>query len=109
MMSIQFAMSFGVLALLGLSYYLRGHTSRPLIPFSLFWCLMLTTFIAVLSVGLLQVHYDCMFLWGECYAHGYPNWVRTAKPLLLWSPSMWSLLAFSYALRNFWNHFSRQK
>ena len=36
MMLIQFAISFGVLALLGLTYYLRRHTSKagnPLQPF----------------------------------------------------------------------------
>ena len=105
MMSIQFAISFSVLALLGLSYYLRRHTSKPVIPLSLFWCLMLTSFVAVLSVGLLQVHFDCLFLWGECYAHGYPNWVRTVKPLLLWSPTLWSLVASVFCLRNFWVSF----
>ena len=109
MMSIQFAVSLGVLVLLGLSYYLRRHSSRPPIPFTLLWSLLLTTFVTVLSVGLLQVHFDCMFLWGECYAHGYPNWVRTAKPLLLWSPTLWSLLAIGFAANNFWKFVSERR
>ena len=102
MMLIQFAISFGVLALLGLSYYLRRHTSKPAIPFSLFWCLLLTTYIAVLSVGLLHVHFDCMFLWSDCYARGYPNWLFLTKPLILWSPTIWSLISLSFAANNFW-------
>ena len=104
MMLIQFTISFGVLALLGLSYYLRRHTSTAAIPFSLFWCLLLTTYIAVLSVGLLHVHFDCMFLWSDCYARGYPNWLFLTKPLILWSPSIWSVIALVIAVRNFGVH-----
>ena len=40
MMLIQFAISFGVLALLGLTYYLRRHTSKPVIPFQPFLVLV---------------------------------------------------------------------
>ena len=101
-MSVQFLVSFGVLALLGLSYYLRRHTSKPVIPFSLFWCLLLTTYIAVLSVGLLHVHFDCMFLWSDCYARGYPNWLFLTKPLILWSPTLWSLIALGFVARNYY-------
>lgn len=101
MMLIQFTISLGVLALLGLSYYSRRHTSAAAIPFSLFWCLLLTTYIAVLSVGLLHVHFDCMFLWSDCYARGYPNWLFLTKPLILWSPSIWSVIALVIAVRNF--------
>lgn len=101
MMFIQFAISFGVLAVLGLTYYLRRHTSKAAIPFSLFWCLLLTTYIAVLSVGLLHVHFDCMFLWSDCYAQGYPNWLFLTKPLILWSPTIWSLISLGFAANNF--------
>ena len=109
MMSIQFAISLGALVLLGLSYFCRRDLSQPLLPFSFFWCLLLTTFVAVLSVGLIQVHFDCMFLWGECYAHGYPNWLWMAKPLLLLSPSLWSLLAIGFAANNFWKFVSERR
>ena len=104
MMTIQFAISFAVLALLGLSYYLRRHASRQEIPFSVFWCLLHTTYIAVLSVGLLHVHFDCMFLWSDCYARGCPNWLFLTKPLILWSPSIWSVIALVIAVRNFGVH-----
>ena len=108
MMSVQFLASLGVLALLGLSFFCRRNISHPLLPFSFFWCLLLTAFISVLSVGLLQVHFDCPFLWGDCYARGYPYWLFTVKPLLLWSPTLWSIVALVVCLRNFWVRFNNK-
>ena len=101
-MSTQFLISLCALTALGVSYYARRRISLPLIPFSFLWCLLLTTYIWALSIGLLQVHFDCPFLWGECYAEGYPYWIMTATPLLLWSPAFWCLIALPYCMRNFW-------
>jgi hypothetical protein len=84
--------SFGVLALLGLSYWLRGE-NKPKIPF-VYWCLaQVYCFIAILGVGMIHAHLDCMSLWGDCYVHHYPGWLYDFKPLLLNSISLWLVLA----------------
>ena len=91
--------SFAVLAVLWLSYWLRGE-NKPRIPFN-YWCIaQIYCFIAILGVGMMQAHLDCMSLWGDCYARNYPFWLADYKPLLLNSITIWSLLAVAAILRN---------
>jgi hypothetical protein len=99
-MSLQILVSFLILGAIGLcniANHRRGQTS---IPFSYFWLALLTCLFVVLSVGLVQVHFDCMSLWGECYARNYPNWIFMYKPILLLSPSIWSAAAIGYLVLN---------
>jgi hypothetical protein len=91
--------SFGVLALLGLSYWLRGK-NKPKIPF-VYWCFaQIYCFLAILGVGMMQAHLDCMSLWGDCYTLNYPFWLADYKPQLLNSIIIWSLLAGGATLIN---------
>ena len=92
--------SFAVLAVLWLSYWLRGE-NKPRIPFN-YWCIaQIYCFIAILGVGMMQAHLDCMSLWGDCYAHGYPSWLADYKPLLLNSIVIWLFLALALTVTNF--------
>ena len=100
-MTIVLLVSFGILLLLGVSHFVRkkfGHD--PEIPFTYWWQSHQVCLWVILSVGLIQVHFDCMSLWGDCYAHNYPHWVMTAKPLLLHSTNIWGLFAIMMIARN---------
>ena len=101
MMTIVLLVSFGVLLLLGISHFLRKKfANSPSIPFTYWWQSHQVCLWVILAVGLIQVHFDCMSLWGDCYAHNYPFWVMEAKPLLLHSTNLWSLLAITMTARN---------
>ena len=92
-------LSFAFLAILWGSYCLRGQ-SKPRIPF-VYWCMTQTyCFIAILGVGMMQAHLDCMSLWGDCYAHDYPAWLANYKPFLLNSITLWCFLAMLASLLN---------
>jgi len=91
--------SFVLLALLGWSYWLR-RDNKSKIPFVYWGFAQIYCFIAIIGVGLIQTHYGCSALWGDCYAHGYPLWLADYKPLLLHSITIWCLLAVSATLIN---------
>ena len=99
-LTLLMIVSFPVLAFLWVSYRFRGD-NKPTIPFG-FWCFtQVYCFIAILGVGLMQAHLDCLSLWGDCYAHGYPYWLADYKPLLLNSIGIWLCLALTAAITNF--------
>ena len=101
MMTIVLLGSFGILLILGASHFLRKkYAHSPSIPFTYWWQAHQICLWVILSVGLIQVHFDCMSLWGDCYAHNYPYWVMDAKPLLLHSTNIWSLFAITMIARN---------
>jgi hypothetical protein len=100
MMSVVFLAAFVMLALVGLTQMLRGKNNAPRIGFTAFWLALLTSIIAVLSIGILQTHLGCLSLWGDCYSHNYPFWLRDWKPLIIWSPLIWCLFAFVAAFTN---------
>ena len=100
LLTLLMVASFAVLAVLWLSYWLRGE-NKPRIPFT-YWCFaQIYCFIAILGVGMMQAHLDCMSLWGDCYARNYPFWLADYKPLLLNSISIWLCLALTAAITNF--------
>ncbi len=100
--------SFAVLAVLWLSYRLRGE-NEPSIPF-VYWCFaQIYCFIAILGVGMMQAHLNCMSLWGECYANNYPFWLADYKPLLLHSITIWCLLAMCASTVNLVKFFRKQR
>lgn len=98
-LTLLMIVSFPVLAFLWVSYRFRAD-NKPSIPFG-FWCFtQVYCFIAILGVGMMQAHLDCMSLWGDCYAHNYPFWLADYKPLLLHSITIWNLLAVAATLIN---------
>lgn len=92
--------SFVVLALVGLSQLARRKLGPPLIEFNILWLVLLTCIVAIMAVGLLQSHLGCLSLWGDCYSHNYPFWLMDWKPLILWSPIIWSVIGMGVALSN---------
>jgi hypothetical protein len=102
LLTLYMIASFGVLVLLWLSYWLRGE-NKPKIPF-VYWCFaQIYCFIAILGVGMIHAHLDCMSLWGDCYVHHYPGWLYDFKPLLLNSIKNWCWLAGGATLINVLN------
>ena len=99
-MSLQILIAFIILLALGILNIAKHRLGKPTIPLAYFWLALITCLFVVLSVGLVQVHFDCMSLWGECYARDYPGWIMAFKPLLLWSPSLWTFGALAYLLFN---------
>lgn len=99
-MSLQILIAFIILFALGILNFVKHRQGKPSIPLAYFWLALITCLFVVLSVGLVQVHFDCMTLWGECYARNYPNWIFMYKPLLLLSPSIWSVAALAYLVFN---------
>lgn len=99
-MSLQILIAFVILFAVGILNLVKHRQGKPSIPLAYFWLALITCLFVVLSVGLVQVHFDCMSLWGECYARNYPYWIRDFKPLLLWSPGIWSLAALVYLVFN---------
>ena len=99
-MSLQILIAFIILLALGILNIAKHRLGKPTIPLAYFWLALITCLFVVLSVGLVQVHVDCMSLWGECYARDYPGWIMAFKPLLLWSPSLWTFGALAYLLFN---------
>ena len=99
-MSLQILIAFIILLALGILNYVKQRLGKPSIPLAYFWLALITCLFVVLSVGLVQVHFDCMSLWGECYARNYPNWIFMYKPILLLSPSIWSVAALAYLIFN---------
>ena len=98
-LTLLMIVSFPVLAFLWVSYRFRGD-NKPTIPFG-FWCFtQVYCFIAILGVGMMQAHLDCMSLWGDCYAGNYPIWLADYKPLLLNSITIWCLLASCMVIWN---------
>ena len=92
--------SFPALILVWLSYLARGE-NNPKIPFAFWPVTQIYCFIAILGVGMMQSHLDCLSLWGDCYAHNYPAWLANFKPLLLNSISLWLGLAIIVSSMNF--------
>ena len=99
-MSLQILIPFIILLALGILNIAKHRLGKPTIPLAFFWLALITCLFVVFSVGLVQVHFDCMSLWGECYARDYPGWIMAFKPLLLWSPSLWTFCALAYLLLN---------
>ena len=85
--------SFAILFLLGTSHFYRAKFKPSRIPFTYWWHTHQVCLWVILSVGLIQVHFDCMSLWGDCYARNYPFWIMDFKPLLLNATNIWSLVA----------------
>ena len=99
-MSLQILVAFIILLALGILDVAKQKLGKPGIPLAYFWLTLITCLFGVLSADLIHVHFDCMSLWGEYYARSYPGGLMTFKPLLLWSPSLWTLGAFAYLLFN---------
>ena len=98
--TLEIFAAFAVLAVLGLSQLVRRKISSPLIGFNTLWLALLTCVVAIMAVGLLQSHLGCLALWGDCYAHNYPFWLMDWKPLILWSPILWSVIALGVSINN---------
>lgn len=100
--------SFVILFFLWISYFLLKD-SPPKIPFA-YWCFtQIYCFIAILGVGMMQAHLDCMSLWGDCYAHHYPGWLHSYKPLLLNSITIWAILAVGAIVINMFSWYRRNR
>ena len=99
-MNLQILIAFIILLALGILNIAKHRLGKPTIPLAYFWLALITCLFVVLSVGLVQVHFDCMWLWGEYYARYYPSWIMAFKPLLLWSPSLWTFGALACLLLN---------
>ena len=99
-MSLQILVAFIILLALGILNVAKQKLVKPSIPLAYFWLTLITCLFGVSSADLMQAHFDCMSLWGECYARDYPGWIMALKPLLLWSPSLWTFGALAYLLFN---------
>lgn len=93
MMTPILLVSFVILLLLGASHFYRAKFKLSKIPFTYWWHTHQVCLWVILSVGLIQVHFNCMSLWGDCYARNYPFWVMDFKPLLLNATNIWSFFA----------------
>jgi hypothetical protein len=88
--------AFMILFVVGVSNIVQNKIGKPTVPLTYFWLSLLTCLFSILGIGLLQTHLDCLSLWGDCYSSRYPHWLMDIKPLLLWSPTIWSSIAGSY-------------
>ena len=92
--------SFVILFLLGTSHFFRRKFRPSRIRFTYWWHTHQVCLWIIFSVGLIQVHFNCMSLWGDCYTRNYPFWIMNFKPLLLHATNIWSLLAIIAIVKN---------